>query len=126
MAIIILSSHVACKIPKVIGEADIAVALAPSVLFNPIYFLCVCQEHLLSAQWVGCRVSEKIDRARSVKMLMSHLTTQTRKSESALGTLMKRRQPRKNCQLSNFFPGKGLVRLWKTLAIFHIYQAIFL
>lgn len=58
MAIIILSSHVACKMPKVIGEADIAVALAPSVLFNPIYFLCVCQEHLLSAQWVGCRVSE--------------------------------------------------------------------
>lgn len=48
-------------------------ALAPTSLFNHTYALCVCQEHLLNAHWMGCGVSEKIERGRSIKMLMTDI-----------------------------------------------------
>lgn len=111
---------------NVTGEADIALALAPRVLFSRIYSLCVCQERWGSTQRVGCGLSENIGRAGSIGTLGTHLPTQTRKSESAFGTLTERHRPHENCQLSNSLPGKGLVRLWKAVAIIHPYQAIFI
>lgn len=45
---------------KIFRKAEIRLPLAPSILFNDIYSLCVCQEHTLSAHLAGCGESATI------------------------------------------------------------------
>lgn len=87
----------------------------------------MCVPVCLSGTLIKCSlgIGENPESQAHQDAMTDHLGTQARKFESVLGAFTKRHPPHRNCQLSHLPPERGLIRLWRKLAITNTYRTKF-